>query len=380
MSDLLHRRREVDASAKLRLSSIIYCIIILFQALATRVLANTVDPEHSHIPNKTVNAQIMGGTPAVEGEFPYMAAIYLGGSYFCDGVFLSSRWVLTRAYCVVNFNDTQTSSAFELRVWKSAIAVRYGSSKNTTLRESSVKDVFIPPELRANGPYNNLAMIELASPITLSREVRPARITPEIVSAGDELIAIGWGFKEGDELSDTLQKVRLTVGSDSVCLSNYPAWSGQDGEFVCTVNERGRGICATDWGGPLVLPTFPDSNEDFAGYLVGISYTSLDEDDFELAKNNSELEWCPSGNRVASYFIRVAKYIDWIAKVMNVNSSELLATPGFPGSVGDDDFRLGDDELSRTNSATSFLLKEFDDKLLLTTLCSLVLAAIAFNN
>jgi secreted trypsin-like serine protease len=267
---------------------------------------------------------------------------------------------LTRAKCLVHPNGTHTSTSFELLVPKSAMAVGFGGIRNTTMSGSFVKDVFVHSEYGLDDVRNNLAMIELATPIPLSREVRPARITPEIVSSGDELIATGWGYKEDGEKSDTLQKVRLMVGSDSDCLANYPAWNGQNGEFVCTVSGRGRGVCDGDAGSPLVLPIFPDSNEDFAGYLVGIS-------SFYINSDNSER--CANGEHFANYFTRVAKHIDWIAKVMNVNSSELLATPKT---------EFDDDE--STNSAISFLPKRFDDTLLSTTLCLFALAAIAFNH
>jgi secreted trypsin-like serine protease len=339
----------------------------------TPVSANTVDPEHSHIPNKTVNARIMDGTPVKEGEFPYMVAIYLGGFYGCGGVILSPQWVLTRAKCLVHSSSTQTSTAFELVVPESEITVRFNGTEDAALNRTSINKVFVHTDFKPDDERNDLALIGLATPLTLSNKVRPARITSKIVKSGRELIALGWGYNGDGERPSILQKIRLTAGSDSVCRSEYTGWDGQDGEFVCTDSGRGRGICDGDGGGPLVLPTIPDSNEDFAGYLVGIA-------SFYKTKGGTESVNCADSEHVANYFTRAAKHIDLIAKVMNVNSSELLATPGFPGSVGDDDFRLGDDELSRTNSATSFLLKEFDDKLLLTTLCSLVLAAIAFNN
>jgi hypothetical protein len=376
MSNILRRRCASDTSAKLRLSFIIYCIIILFQTLLVRVLAdtlvsaNTVDPTHNHITNKTVNAQILGGTLANEGEFPYMAAIYLSGDFNCGGVILSSRWVLTGAHCLVDPNGNHTSNSFQLYVPKSNITVGYGGIWdegiwNIDLNLTSINNVWIRSQYKPRYPQYDLALIELAAPLPSDGKVRPARITPRIVRPDDELIAIGWGFGADGEPSEILQKVRLTAGSDSICQSGYSEWDGQDGAFVCTANGRGLGICYGDGGGPLVLPISPNSTENFAGYLVGTTsfFVNVDE---------PESNTCARGELVTSYFTRVAEHIDWIAKVTGIDSSELLATPEILES--------DDDDLSSANLSASFLLKSFGNMLLPMTLCSLVLAAIAFNN
>jgi secreted trypsin-like serine protease len=162
----------------------------------------------------------------------------------------------------------------------------------------------------------------------------------------------------------------LTAGTDTECQRKSITWDGQDGEFICTSNGRGRGTCRGDGGGPLVLPNSTGSDENFAGYLVGI-------DSFNINVSDSKSEECAYGNLVLGYFTRVAKHVDWIAGVMGVNSSELLAAPD------DDEADWGSDGgvFRFPNSAVSFPMKRsFDDILRLMALCSLALAIIAFNN
>jgi hypothetical protein len=213
MSDILLRQRMSDASVKLRPLFIIYYITILFQALTVCVLAdiplsvNTVDPAYSHIPSKTVETQIVGGTDATEGEFPYMAAIYQKDYLTCSGVILSSRWVLTEAYCLINSNGTHTSTTFELRVPKSKITIGYGSIRDTTLNRVPINNVWIHPQYDLQDPYHYaLALIELSEPLPSNGKWSSVRITPKIVSSGDELIAVGWGYREDDKMSSILQK------------------------------------------------------------------------------------------------------------------------------------------------------------------------------
>jgi trypsin len=378
MFDILRCQRASGVNVKLRLPFIIYCLTILFQALTVRVLAdvpvsaNTADPAYSHMPSKPVKAQIVGGEPATEGEFPYMAAIYMGDYSVCNGVILSSQWVLTWAGCLVDPNGERTSTSFELYVPKNEIMIGYGSIRNTTLKHVPIKDVWAHPQYAPpNYNYNNLALIKLETPLPLSEKWSPVRITPKIVSPGDKLIMVSWGSKS-DIMSLILQKIQLTAGSYSECES-----SGQSGEHVCTVDEHGRGICYGDGASPLVLPTLPEGDANFAGYLVGIMNS------FSTTSDSESDDVCERHSGI-NYSTRVAKHIDWIASVMGVDSSELLATP--KTSEFDDDKSSSESDsgfggrFRFPNSAVSFPMKNFDDTLRSIVLCSLILVVIAFNN
>jgi secreted trypsin-like serine protease len=389
MSDLLRCRRASEASTKLHLLFIIYYIAILFQVLTVRVLAdvpvsaNTVDPKYGHIPSKTVEAQILGGTSASEGEFPYMVAIYKDNLIICSGVILSSRWVLTKAECMVDPNRGSTSTP-ELYGSKSDYIIGYGSSRNTALDRVSIKDVLFHSQYDPREFYYDLALIELSTSLPSSEKWRPVRITPKTVSSGDELIVVGWGRISNSERASTLQKIQLKAGSDSECEHDSPKWDGHNGDFVCTASGRGRGVCYGDGGGPLVLPNSPDSDEGFVGYMVGML-------SFFTNVGNPTSRGCADSDLVTAYFTRVAKHVDWIASVMGVKSSELLATPKSSesdkddksGSRSDEDDEPGsrsEDGRFIVNSVESFLLEKFDATLLSITLCLLVLAVIAFNN
>lgn len=44
-------------------------------------------------------ARILGGSSALPGSHPWMAAIYIGQSDFCAGTLISSCWVVSAAHC-----------------------------------------------------------------------------------------------------------------------------------------------------------------------------------------------------------------------------------------------------------------------------------------
>lgn len=48
-------------------------------------------------------ADIVGGSAAVAGQFPYQVAILHSGSLFCGGVLINANTVLTAAHCSVDY-------------------------------------------------------------------------------------------------------------------------------------------------------------------------------------------------------------------------------------------------------------------------------------
>lgn len=55
--------------------------------------------------------QIVGGTAASSGEFPYIVSLSQSGSHFCGGVLLNAYTVVTAAHC----SKGQTASSVKVR-------------------------------------------------------------------------------------------------------------------------------------------------------------------------------------------------------------------------------------------------------------------------
>jgi secreted trypsin-like serine protease len=45
--------------------------------------------------------QIIGGSPAVIGQFPWMVRLKKNGEFICGGALIHPKWVLTAQHCIL---------------------------------------------------------------------------------------------------------------------------------------------------------------------------------------------------------------------------------------------------------------------------------------
>jgi secreted trypsin-like serine protease len=193
---------------------------------------------------------IIGGSQAAPGEFPFMAAILdetIAGTdwnkQFCGGALISSEWVLTAAHCA------QGESAGNL-----AVAVgRTTLSSSTQGQRRAVSEVHVHPQF--NSPISlahDAALLRLASPVTLA-PVRLATAADDgFEAAGTPLTVIGWGNTKTSgqpNYPDQLMKVTVPVVSDASCANSYR--NSLDAPTMLCAGQQGKDSCQGDSGGPM---------------------------------------------------------------------------------------------------------------------------------
>lgn len=92
--------------------------------------------------------EIVGGTTAALGEFPYIVSLSYSGSHFCGGVLLNAYTVLTAAHCSVDY------SASSVKV-RAGTLVRYFHSSFVvcSVQKSMIPRWIAPPNFTVQSGY-----------------------------------------------------------------------------------------------------------------------------------------------------------------------------------------------------------------------------------
>jgi len=193
------------------------------------------------------HASIIGGKPAVQGMFPWLAFIAdkrgrtIGQ---CTGTVVAPNLVLTAGHCA---EDVQT----EVERDPTGYIVVTGNVDWTSpeAQVSLVSEVIVYPGFHSQtSDVGDAALLVLSTPTTA-----PA-ISLGSASAGTRARIAGWGLTSAgaQETPDTLQWAEVTVQSPEWCEQHENPFDAE--AEICAIDENGAaGACKGDSGGSLIV-------------------------------------------------------------------------------------------------------------------------------
>lgn len=101
-------------------------------------------------PGSPVNPQIIGGSNAIPGQFPWQVSIIMDNTNFCGGSLISDLWILTAAHCVIH---------------RKSFLIRTGSIFNNKEGQSIQTTTKIQNSRYNSSTFlNDIALLKVASP------------------------------------------------------------------------------------------------------------------------------------------------------------------------------------------------------------------------
>uniref|UniRef100_A0A671PXM9 Chymotrypsin like n=1 Tax=Sinocyclocheilus anshuiensis TaxID=1608454 RepID=A0A671PXM9_9TELE len=189
-------------------------------ALVASALGNCGVPA---IKPQTIGSRIVNGQNAISA----VNCRFLLGFHFCGGSLINQNWVLTAAHC--------------------AVAVIPGEHDHVTVTLAITHPLYSSTTIN-----NDIALLKLSSPVTLTPRISPVCLAPSTINIlpGTRCFTTGCGRTATTSNPLILQQTGIPITSPAVCRQIWGQNSITDA-MICA-GGSGSSSCVGDSGGPLV--------------------------------------------------------------------------------------------------------------------------------
>uniref|UniRef100_A0A672RSM2 Serine protease 56 n=1 Tax=Sinocyclocheilus grahami TaxID=75366 RepID=A0A672RSM2_SINGR len=180
-------------------------------------------------------------------HWPWLVNLRLDGALMCGGVLVDSSWVLTAAHCFTSQHWTPCSVVGEFDLTKT----------DPDEQIMKVSRIITHPKFNPKTFNNDIALVELSSPVILSERVTPVCLPSDLdPPAGTPCLVAGWGsLYEGKKIciAHILEKELSNI---TQCLLKMSALGKElltNTMFCAGYLSGGIDSCQGDSGGPLIF-------------------------------------------------------------------------------------------------------------------------------
>ncbi|XP_077303209.1 serine protease 33-like [Lithobates pipiens] len=279
--------------------------------LTVLILITTVgnafsDSDFSVCGSPLVSSRIVGGTDALDGEWPWQVAVIdkeSDGEYLCGGSLISPEWVMTAAHCI--HKPIQVSN-YKIYLGMYQLGV---NSSHTVV--ANVRKIIVNSNFTSDGDPGDIALVWLATPVNYTQYIMPICLPSSITTfpCGTECWVTGWGTRSyGGNLirNGVLQEVMVPLIDRNTCQTMYKNGGRtekiQYDQICAGYMNGGKDSCQGDSGGPLVCKVKG------VWYEVGIVSWGIG---------------CAEENYPGVYTLVMA-HQNWISTYVNANFSNVL--------------------------------------------------------
>ncbi|CRL03695.1 CLUMA_CG016244, isoform A [Clunio marinus] len=252
---------------------------------------------------------IYNGKVVKRNQWPFLVALMYtaDGKFFCGGTLISRSHVLTAAHCLQEKGQETPSSPseFVLHLGKYNLSVVYERGSITAFPEK----IKIHPDWNIyQVKYDSdIALIKIVGTVPLRSNIYPACLWSSALGMRNIQTGtvIGWGVIEDQLITQhqlIARQVDLRIVTNEVCYEDETMASLISSRTFCAIGENGSGPCKGDSGGGLYMKA------NIKWFIKGIVSSSLftDEGMCDVEKY--------------SIFTDVAKFSNWIAKEMDIET------------------------------------------------------------
>ncbi|XP_028168057.1 serine protease snake-like isoform X1 [Ostrinia furnacalis] len=259
---------------------------------------------------------VIGGKETLPGEYPHMGAIGWKASigtwiFKCGGSLISEKFILTAGHCSkASSRDTSIADVDPKIVRLGDKNILDISYNNLGPRDYNISRVIVHPLYKPPKKYNDIALIELATPVDFDKFTQPACLwgRPDLQGINSAFVT-GWGVVEtaGKTTSPELQAASVDLVDSQQCDSLLrPScnrhWCGIQNHQICAGKLTGGvDACQGDSGGPLQLKvSLPINDQGSMNQVIGVTSFGIG---------------CGLPN-LPGIYTKVSSFIDWIENIV----------------------------------------------------------------